>query len=427
MLSAGGVFNFNPILTFTPRSIFANTNVTPDSIFTDIMESDAGWNLLGNPTASPLYWDPNSNVWQRTKVDATVYIWDPAMNAHVGGYRFWNGQTGNYLDTIGSAAIIRPFQAFWVHASGVNPLLTFHADAKRPPASVLALARQKDPIQIDLTFSIDGMQSTGFITFDERAKLGRDEWDAYFLPPQGEDWITLYSLSAPGHTWPLSVNCLPITSNGYRSIPLFVDAGRLGQSLSGKNAKISWNLSGNWPEGWHPMLMDHQTRQVFPMRGATEYRIESLGAKSSKQNTHLEVNPALSMLRMPIPNQIRSNRRPSRGDSHPNSRWPYSIVIVESVHEPEYTYRPDLPELFAPFPNPAQSRIWFRYFLPDSAEVQLEVCDLKGKVVWKSPEIIGTPGVSSFLFESPGMSSGMYLVRLRANEQFTVQRFILTD
>ncbi|MFM7587330.1 MAG: hypothetical protein ACKO6M_09955, partial [Bacteroidota bacterium] len=225
-------FNFAPELTFTPRSIHANNQVTPDSIYTDLMESDAGWNLLGNPTASALYWAPNSNLWQRTRVDETIYSWDPSMNDHVGGYRYWNGQTGNYKDTAGGVAIIRPFQAFWIHANAPNPILKFRGDSKLLN-QVGAVVRRSSPIQINLTYSIDGMSTQGYVSFGDGGKLGRDESDAYFLPPQADDWVSLYTLSAPGSYWPLSINCLPITPTPYRSIPLFVQAGRSGMPITG--------------------------------------------------------------------------------------------------------------------------------------------------------------------------------------------------
>ncbi len=417
-------FNFAPELTFTPRSIYANNQVTPDSIYTDLMESDAGWNLLGNPTASPLYWAPNSNLWQRTRVDETIYSWDPSMNDHVGGYRYWNGQTGNYKDTAGGVAIIRPFQAFWIHANAPNPILKFRGDSKLLN-QVGAVVRRSSPIQINLSYSIDGMSTQGYVSFGDGGKLGRDESDAYFLPPQADDWVSLYTLSAPGSYWPLSINCLPITPTPYRSIPLFVQAGRAGTPITGKIGHIGWQFSEGWPNHWFPVLMDHTHRRAVPMRRQTEYKIEAANAKDWEKTLLKDQHTALFNLKLPGAGQNQSGLRTSKGRPNLSTRWPYSIVIMESEQEPEYFYRPDVPELYPPFPNPARSYVWFRYFLPESTELRIEVCDLSGRLIWESSVPSSAAGMGQMRFEAHGLSSGVYLVKLLTPYHSAVQRFVL--
>jgi hypothetical protein len=426
-LNADGLFGYGSLLTYTPKSNYANEQVTPDSVYTDLMVSDAGWNLLGNPTASPLYWDPNSNLWQRTRVDAAIYVWDPIMNNHVGGYRYWNGQTGNYRDTINGLAIIRPFQAFWIRANAPNPILTFRGGAKWNPPGDSAVIRASSPIQIELAYSIDGMSTQGFITFSEMGKSGRDESDAYFLPPQGDDWVSLYTLSAPGSFLPLSINNLPAAPTPYRTIPLSVQAGRSGIPISGTMGKIVWSLSAGWPNHWHPVLMDHTQKRAIPMRKYIEHSVEAGRPFVSDASLIGGGHPALLRLRLPEGEITHSARRSDSGRPNLNARWPYSIAIIESEQEPDYTYRPDVAELYPPFPNPSRSSVWFKYFLPESAEVRLEVCDLGGRKVWGSPVISGVPGVGQMLFEGNGLSAGVYVVRLLTRDQISVQRFVFYE
>jgi|GEM_PF-1444459 len=419
-------FNFGTELTYTPRSTYANNQVTPDSIYTDLMESDAGWNLLGNPTSSPLYWDPNSILWQRERVDASIYTWDPSMNNHVGGYRYWNGQTGNYRDTVGGLAVIPPFQAFWIHANAPNPILKFRGDSKLLDQAA-AVVRRASPIQIDLSYSIDGMSTQGYVTFEEGCTIGRDESDAYFLPPQGDDWVSLYTLSAPGSFWPLSINSLPVTQTPYRSIPLFVQAGRSGIPITGIGGRIEWNLSDGWPEHWHPVLMDHAQRKAMPMRLHKLYHVEALTARAPKDEPLQLGQLAFSKLKLPGVGFHHASLRSVGANPNLNARWPYSIVIMESEQEPDYAYMPDIPELYPPFPNPTRSNVWFRYFLPETADVRLEVYDMRGRMIWERSIPSCAPGVSQWQFEANGLSTGVYLVKLLTQDQISVQRFVLEN
>jgi len=424
-LKADSLFSFGSLLTYTPKSNYANEQVTPDSVYTDLMASDAGWNLLGNPTASPLFWDPNSNLWHRAQVDASIYVWDPIMNDHVGGYRYWNGQTGNYQDTINGLALIRPFQAFWIRAHAPNPILTFRGEAKWNPLGGSASVRTVSPIQLNLTYSIDGMSTQGYITFSESGKSGRDELDAYFLPPHSDDWVSLFTLSAPGSFLPLSINNLPVSSTPYRSIPLFVQAGRSGMSLDGMEGKIGWQLSAGWPNHWYPVLMDHIQQRAIPMRKCAEHSVDVGQNLLSEGNLLGGGHPAFLRLRLPEGDISHSVRRSDSGKPNLNARWPYSIAIIESEQEPDYSYRPDFAELYPPFPNPARSNVWFKYFLPEPAEVRMEVCDLGGRKVWSSLAIPGLPGIGQMLFDRNGLSAGVYVARLLTQDHVSVQRFVL--
>ena len=103
-------FNFG--VTATPAG--ANDTSTSKT-FTDIDSVNSGWNLVGNPTPSTIDWNASSG-WTKTNMDASIYVWNP--NDTVGGYKTWNGTTGNF-----GSGKIAPFQAFWVKANAASPQL----------------------------------------------------------------------------------------------------------------------------------------------------------------------------------------------------------------------------------------------------------------------------------------------------------------
>ena len=67
-----------------------------------------GWNLLGNPFACGLDF---AQV-ERIGVDAAYSIWDPALNAGLGGYGYYSPSGGSL------GPVIPPMQGFWVRAQG---------------------------------------------------------------------------------------------------------------------------------------------------------------------------------------------------------------------------------------------------------------------------------------------------------------------
>lgn len=67
-----------------------------------------GWNLLGNPFACGL----DFGQVERLGVDASYSIWDPSLNAGLGGYTYYSPSGGNL------GQVIPPMQGFWVRAQG---------------------------------------------------------------------------------------------------------------------------------------------------------------------------------------------------------------------------------------------------------------------------------------------------------------------
>jgi hypothetical protein len=80
-----------------------------------------GWNLVGNPYASAIRWSAPDGWVRSPGIAHTFAIRDNAM----GVFRYSDGEVGDVQDGLISAS-----QAFWVHASAPDPVLTVREAAK---------------------------------------------------------------------------------------------------------------------------------------------------------------------------------------------------------------------------------------------------------------------------------------------------------
>lgn len=76
------------------------------------------WNLAGNPYSCALDWS-SDGIDKGNIAGSAMYIWDPALNDNLGGYRTHNGSLGV---PSGTTSIIPSMQAFFVQTSGPGNL-----------------------------------------------------------------------------------------------------------------------------------------------------------------------------------------------------------------------------------------------------------------------------------------------------------------
>jgi len=77
-------------------------------------------------------------------------------------------------------------------------------------------------------------------------------------------------------------------------------------------------------------------------------------------------------------------------------------------------------------PNPARSRVLVRYELPVKTRVRLSVCDLAGRVRAVLSDGYEEQGMRAFAWDSKRLASGVYFLRLEANGERQVSRFVLS-
>jgi len=87
--------------------------------YTDTNDDNDGWNLIGNPYASPINW--NALGWEKINIDDEVVVRDNGT----GSFLYWDGSIGS----LGSGRISTG-QAFWIKTTGDNPSLKINESAK---------------------------------------------------------------------------------------------------------------------------------------------------------------------------------------------------------------------------------------------------------------------------------------------------------
>lgn len=144
---------------------FVGGSLNSGNYFLPVTINGNGWNLVGNPYPSAISW--NSSGWLKSKIDATVYVWNGVQ------YITWNGFVG---DLIGG--IIPAMQGFMVKATGTNPLLLI-SNSTRLHGPDPYKASPVDRL-LEITVAGNSYSDKTFIHFNELATAGFDsEFDGY--------------------------------------------------------------------------------------------------------------------------------------------------------------------------------------------------------------------------------------------------------
>lgn len=423
VLGPGDTFTFNPSFTPRSRSTTPADTAAGGVFFLEEEVADAGWNLLGNPTASVLNWNAVAG-WTKTNLHETIYIWDPNFASGAGGYRYWNGSLGN-IDTSLGSGLLAPYQAFWVHALGANPQLSLRSEAKSELGQHHIGRTAAAPPHISFTLEGHGMEAQTFVSFGADAKTGPDGWDAYQLDSYNNDWLMLFTRSSTQHRKPLVINHLPDDFKNELAIPLLLSAARNHQPLSG-NYKLTWKLSDNWPVHWQVALMDHHRELAIPMWQYNQHvfnyeapaRIQARTSDQEGADFRLPQGTVIHGSGV-LNAHFRQQQEPIR---------PFTIVIIpETTMHANLVYRPDHPYLFPPTPNPFSSETKLSFYLPEGSEAVLEVLDMYGRRLYRSTAARYGAGMHDVLWETSALAAATYVVRLLTPTYTSTQRAVKMD
>jgi hypothetical protein len=143
-----------------------------------------GYNLVGNPYPCTIDWDQG---WVKTRISPVISVRDNAT----GVFHYWDGTSGTI-----SNGQIAPGQAFWVRATGANPVLRVTENAKAvSPNRVGEFFRNEMEAGIDyLSISISNKIVTDktLVKLRPDSKNTFDDWDA---PKLNNDAFDLFVLS----------------------------------------------------------------------------------------------------------------------------------------------------------------------------------------------------------------------------------------
>jgi Secretion system C-terminal sorting domain/PKD-like domain len=153
-------------------------------------EAHDGWNLVGNPYPSNIFWRIGSG-WSLTNIDPIISVPDLGKSSIYPNY-YW---TSNFMDDSGDLPndVIAMGQSFWVHANAANPVLIVNESAKNSAMNGTFHRKSSNPSeQLIVSINNGKMQDRSFLKLNQIAteyfdkdfdghKLKNDEMNIYFV------------------------------------------------------------------------------------------------------------------------------------------------------------------------------------------------------------------------------------------------------
>ncbi|MEM1057563.1 MAG: T9SS type A sorting domain-containing protein [Bacteroidota bacterium] len=360
----------------------------PNAVEIPLHASGNRWNLVSNPTSTPITVSGLSGV-GGAFVEASVQVWEDAVGTTGGGsYVFASDRGGE----------IAPWQGFVVRNTDATGLSVPASARVMGPAAVKRV--ETDPM---ISFYLDGRSDDGVTLRDQatrlliepRAELGRDAYDVEKLAPLGTRYAALGFVGEDGSL--RSQDAQPLGEDGIATDLAFEAAGEAGTYT------LTWDL-GSVPEAASVLLLDRETGETVNLREVVEYSFRAAATVPERADP-LAV-PAL-LGRSPLGSQEAR----------------FALAIGRPL--PVGTEAPEAPEtltLAPPRPNPFRAETALEYSLPEAGPVRLMVFDLLGREVARLVDEERAAGVHRATFSPADLAAGSYVVRLEAGGEARVQR-----
>jgi hypothetical protein len=357
-------------------------------------------------------------------MDGTIYIWNPADTT--GGYKTWNGTTGN----LGSG-LIAPFQAFWVKANSTGPVLQCNNSVKSSGATFLGKVAADSilspPPVLSLTLSANGKQTQAYLMFSRTGKMTYDAYDAFSLVPLSDNYLILYTVA--GTSQPaMQIQNLPDTNfTNPLALPLYLGGTVGGQPLSA-SFTLSWKFEGKLPSGWHIMLMDDAAGKADSLTNT--------GSKTFQYDTPTDIIPTSSSL------LLKSSGTSSDQTSVPMLQWPVAFSVPEmklsktstsanrfrivvSTNNDLSGYIPTTPELAQNYPNPFNPTTNITFYVPAKSRVTIQVLNILGQKIITLTDQEYTAGRYAVVWNASTVASGVYFCRMTAAEKTQTKKMVV--
>jgi hypothetical protein len=234
------IYMNNGVYNFDVDGAINKGNITLPVSYTNTgFPAGDGRNLIANPYPSAIDWDAVG--WTKTNMTNTVYVWNPSIYQYA---TYTNG-----VSTYGGSSIIPSSQAFYVVASGANPVLTITESVK---TSALGTFKSgADLPKVTLKMSNGTYEDETVIVFDESetAHFNKDV-DGMKMRSEYGFVPTLCSVDEMGIEY--AINRL----SGVDEIPFIAHASEGGlYRLSVEGLEKGWEI------------LDNRTGEVYPVVG----------------------------------------------------------------------------------------------------------------------------------------------------------------
>lgn len=215
-----------------------------------------GWNFVSNPYPSPIDWNAASG-WTKNRISGTIYVW----NAESGTYATWNGSTGTNGMNSGRVAM---GQAFWVKATGSNPVLSMNENVKTATAtSGFFKANHASQSIFRIT-----MQQDDLIWDDAVFNLS-NEYDRTYQKETGD---ALKLLNSSINIWSVSSDNQNLVINNY-PLPNSSDTVVLGMTSSNGGICTLKFSTDSIPRSILVYLIDEYRGRTIDVRKEKEWKV----------------------------------------------------------------------------------------------------------------------------------------------------------
>mgnify|MGYP006276704163 CR=1 FL=1 len=389
-----------------PSSPAAIDVTSTDADNSGTFNGSEGWNMLGNPYATPISVDGIISAAESVndQVNTTLYVWDSGNNS----YRLLP-EGGNHT--------IAPWQGFWLRylATGVDGSFNLsRSDVKAGDAMFYKPRRNQGKQEGELVLNLQAgkqLRSTYKVILDERSSKGLDRHDAFSPQPISARYVRLFSRTE-GNS--LAHNRIPPKVEDTVEVPLYLQSSTANEN-SLNHVNLQWNAEA-LPESWNLVLHDHLTGKRINLRDRDAYQFElNEDKKESAQK-----NKPVQQLQIP---EVTADSTGTAQETE--NRFTLIIGPGVALANAGHNSLPNKVKLHHNYPNPFNPATTIRYSVPEQSRVELTVYNSVGRRIKTLVRGTKNPGRYRAQFNGSQLASGIYFYRLKVADQVKTRKMML--
>jgi len=354
-----------------------------------------GWNFLANPFRDDLV-VANMATWAAggTLASAVAQMWEP--------------DASTYVLSSGQGDAVSTWQGFMIENNTAGGATTLRIPPTPRTTGIVVVGREMPPrlmaFELAGTRADDGaatLDRAAMLYFGEDAEDGWDLRDAGKLSPLTDRYATLAFLGERGgETVIKAQESRPLDITRFE-VPLAVSAVGTASSLT-----VSWPTLEDLPEEWAFNLRDLVTGTEIDLRTQDSYTFEAE-----------PMQPRATAGGMPVLGAAEASVADAR----------FLLVVTSTVTGGEADGLPTVFALHAPAPNPVTGpSAIVRFDLPEASDAIVELFDMLGRRVAMLAEGDRAAGRHAARLDAGALSSGVYVIRMRAGDFVQARRVTIS-
>jgi hypothetical protein len=171
--------------------------------------------------------------------------------------------------------------------------------------------------------------------------------------------------------------------------------------------------------------MDHISEKAIDMTKVSEYSFNFEAPSTSNPNLRIDgqgmKNPQAVVFSSPY-----ESGNPNARVNPESPKRPFTIVIGYQGKNTEPEYRPELPKLYPPYPNPFIDQTRIRFYLPVTAKAEVKIFDANGITVGQFIAAEYPSGIHELDWApaTHNLPAGIYILQLITEENVLTQKLL---